>query len=256
MTSRIHPKRRDAIILLNEAGWTDVEIGHALNAKSSSIWRYRTRFGLDTVPSKYRPKIVHDEALELYEMGLSDSEIARKFGASRSAISVWRKRNGLERNNEILPPPTPDVQKQIKKMLVAGASRAKISEKFGVSVAYLSRFRGKMKQDGLRKRGMTDASIRAKLRADRTLMPRLNKAIGGNVPLHIREHAVHDMYCDLFDCVLSLDQIEKRAPSYRSAAFKMCGDTWSHSRLDEEDENGLSLMDTLTNDEWDPQEGW
>ena len=48
------------------------------------------------VTRHYR-RINPKEAMELFEQGLSDREIAYKIGVTPTSVREWRKRNGLER---------------------------------------------------------------------------------------------------------------------------------------------------------------
>lgn len=43
----------------------------------------------------------HNERLRLYEMGLTDVDIARAVGRSNSAIQNWRSQNGLKRQTQV-----------------------------------------------------------------------------------------------------------------------------------------------------------
>ena len=43
-------------------------------------------------------KIDNERAMSLYRDGARDSELARLFGVSESAVGQWRKKNGLDKN--------------------------------------------------------------------------------------------------------------------------------------------------------------
>lgn len=52
--------------------------------------------GVVTVIQSERPKWRHhDEMMELYLQGMTDSEIGKKVGVSTSMVNQWRKRNQL-----------------------------------------------------------------------------------------------------------------------------------------------------------------
>ena len=54
------------------------------------------------LPEKQPPKRIDpDRALELYNKGLCDSEIAKEFGTTRNAVTVWRKKNSLPLNVKV-----------------------------------------------------------------------------------------------------------------------------------------------------------
>lgn len=44
---------------------------------------------------KYRPRINPEIFRESYNLGLTDSEIAAKFGRDKTSVYQWRKKNGL-----------------------------------------------------------------------------------------------------------------------------------------------------------------
>lgn len=245
MVKRKHSKRTEAIFLLNREGWNDTEIADAFGSNSRAIWALRKRNGVPAVGTKYGAKIDQAEAVRLHGAGWSDGRIARHFGADQSAVTKWRKRKGLPPNFLGVRHLSDETRKGVRKLLSHGATRAKVQERFGVAKKTSTTIRAKMKPEGLRKTGITDRALRARLRKLDRLLERLENAIGANTPAHIREHAVYDMYGDLFECVLSIDDIERRAPSYRAAAYEMCGDEWSHTRLDRVDDEGLSAMDLL-----------
>ena len=48
-----------------------------------------------------RAKFDEEMCLRLYREGLSDNQIARHFGLSKTPIASWRKRNGLAANGSL-----------------------------------------------------------------------------------------------------------------------------------------------------------
>lgn len=102
-----------------------------------------------------------------------------------------------------------------------------------------------MTDEGLRKSGVNGSSIRKSIINDPKLPQRIETAIGSRVPADIRMDAVNQMYVELLDGLLRPDQIESVAHKYRSKAFEMAGFNYSTRSIDEQDENGLSLADTL-----------
>ena len=96
--------------------------------------------GLEKVPvSKYDPRvptgqslIVMDEelAMELYEQGHSDCEIAKRVGVNHNCIWRWRRRKGLKSNMK-----QRYAERDARRMAlyVAGASDQEIADAEGVS---------------------------------------------------------------------------------------------------------------------------
>lgn len=84
----------------------------------------------------------HEMRLELYNMGLSDKEIAEKVFVTQSAISGWRRKNGLKTNN-----PRPIVtRKTEEKMLFlykSGLSDREIGNCVSLSKPTVQRWRQK-----------------------------------------------------------------------------------------------------------------
>ena len=184
-------------------------------------------------------------ALALYDVGASDNEIAAALGASQSGVCRWRKRHGLARracNDNRL---TASQIRQAQKMLRNGATKAQVAAELAVSVNPIDRIRRGMKADGLRQWGWTNAVNRKAVIEDPTILKRITKAIGSNVPPDIRMDAVNDMYLELLEGKLPVSQIESAAPRFRSRAFSMGNYNYSTRSLDEEDENGFTLADRI-----------
>lgn len=80
------------------AGASDPEIGAPAGVGAATIGAWRRAAGLPpnrTAPSRPAPGVL-EERRRLVEAGLSDGEIARREGGvSRSAITHWRRQEGL-----------------------------------------------------------------------------------------------------------------------------------------------------------------
>jgi transposase len=246
----------DAIEILNREGWNDSQIGTALGSSSKAIRAMRKRRGIASVDTKYAPKIDHSKAFELYREGWSDGQIARHFGAHQTGVWRWRERHGLPPNVEQSPRMGKEDKRKIDKLLGRGMSARKACKRSGFSRGSIMRRSRKRKLEGRRATGITDRVLLKKIEDTTAIMSRIQSALGVKLPADILEQASQEMYCDLIDCALDADLIERRAASYRNEAFAMCGSKYGAVRLDEPDENGLTLLDTLTNDQWDPETGW
>lgn len=65
---------------------------------------------------------------ELYRLGLSDSEIGRRAGVTRSAIYLWRKKNGLASNVAYAP----IEESNARELYDAGCNDSEIARQVGV----------------------------------------------------------------------------------------------------------------------------
>lgn len=78
--------------------------------------------------------------LELYNMGLSDKEIAEKVFVTQSAISGWRRKNGLKTNN-----PRPIVTRKVEEKMLflykSGLSDREIGNCVSLSKPTVQRWR-------------------------------------------------------------------------------------------------------------------
>ncbi|WP_324740106.1 hypothetical protein U8326_10050 [Tsuneonella sp. CC-YZS046] len=102
-----------------------------------------------------------------------------------------------------------------------------------------------MDKKGLRPSGVSGQSLRKAVIREENLPRRIEKAIGLHVPRDIRMDAVNEMYLQLLDGKLPLTEIESSAARFRSRAFEMAGFNRSTRSLDEANDNGLSLTETL-----------
>lgn len=84
----------------------------------------------------------HEMRLELYNMGLSDKEIAEKVFVTQSAISGWRRKNGLKTNN-----PRPIVTRKVEEKMLflykSGLSDREIGNCVSLSKPTVQRWRQK-----------------------------------------------------------------------------------------------------------------
>lgn len=84
----------------------------------------------------------HEERMELYKLGLSDGEIARRLFTTRSAILQWRRKYGLVRN---CTRGRGDVDhKKLLKAIKEGASAKDAAEEAGCSEATARRLMKKL----------------------------------------------------------------------------------------------------------------
>lgn len=198
------------------------------------------------MPSEnFVPKIDSVRALAMYDAGASDNAIANAFGVTRSGVCYWRRRHGLRRvacNDDRL---TPSQIRQAKNMLRNGATRAQVAAYVGISSSSVQEIRREMDQKGLRQSGINGPSIRNAVIADKGLPRRIEKAIGLHVPRDVRMDAVNEMYLELLEGKLPVAEIERSAARFRSKAFEMAGFNRSTRSLDEANDNGFSLTETI-----------
>lgn len=242
MPSTANQQRDEAVKILNGLGWTDTIIAKAINVSAQSVRNCRLRNNISATVRHNR--IDNKAALDLHDKGLNDNEIAKQLGVDTSAVCKWRRRRSLpaQSNNQ----PLTDEQKRLaRKMLREGATKARVAEAVGCSKETIRSIRSAMSTEGLRRTGLTDRSITASIRDDPNIWSRIEKAIGRINPSHIREDAVHEMYADVLEGKLPVNLIEAKASRYRSRAYNMCGFRFGSISLNAENDNGLTLAETI-----------
>ena len=102
LPSNWRKSREEKRLEMYHNGHTDFAMAKIEGVEISTIAKWRKKYGLsaNNVKSKSpkRRKNTYKKRMELYNKGLSDSEIAKKVGITTSGIESWRKRNGLEPN--------------------------------------------------------------------------------------------------------------------------------------------------------------
>lgn len=88
-----------------ELGLTDGQIASVFNVDIDIICDWRTNFGLDRnqveVESNLNKKKDENKLKKaLWELGLTDQQLANIFLVSKSTISYWRNKNGLQCNDK------------------------------------------------------------------------------------------------------------------------------------------------------------
>lgn len=250
----IQELRERAFLVLYEAGWSDTNVARILHAGASTIRQWRETRGLPRNKG-INVKIDDVEARRMYDAGENDHQIARRFGMDPSGVVLWRQRMGLP-SKYVCNRLTAEDTRKAKKMFKLGATFRHVADELGIEgIGGLQNLRRKIDHPGLRRHGITNSMIRARVLKDPTVQGRIDRAIGPRVPTDIRLDAVSDLYVDVLEGRVSADFIEQQAPSYRNRAYDMCGSRYGARSLDEENDNGLSLGDMLADpDAWDSME--
>lgn len=238
-------ERWRAFRLLYDDEWSDSAIARVTKTAMMTVAKWREREGLKPLYLAHNPKIDDAEARLMHAEGASDGEIARHFKVTQSGATRWRQRAGLEPNFDAPYSHGPDVRKRARKMLCRGAARIQVADEFGIHKETVARWRRKITNPGLRPQGLTTRCIRVQVLKDGTLQARIAKALGSSLPKEVKDEAVMSMYVDALDGRLLVGLIEREAPAYRSAAFAICGSNYGPRSLDEENEDGWSLLSTI-----------
>lgn len=248
MANRYPPERDDAFLSLYESGWSDRKIAQAFSVSPPAVAYWRTKVGL---PAQQRARLIdEEEGRQMHSDGASDPDIASRFGVTQSSVVRWRQKRGLPAN--ITKPELDEAaDRKIRKMLAQGASSSAIQRAVGHSKPAILARRKQVRSAHLRQTGVSDKALR--LRADKQpdLIQRIREAVGEGIPVSVRDHAVMDLFGDLYDGLLVEGAIESAAPSYRSRAYAMCGSSYEHSRLDAETDDGRRLIDTIADENWE-----
>lgn len=230
---------------LHDNGWSAAAIARVLQVGEDSVRRWVISDGLEPNLTKFRPKFDALIAIEMYQAGASDGEVARRFGATQSGATRWRQRRGLEANFGPNPPLHPQIARSARRMLADGASRRQVADAHDIRcLSTVQKLRRRMDPRGLRPSGLTNASIRSQVLKDKTILPRISKAVGRQLPVDVKHDAVSALYLAVLDGLLRRDLIEERAPRFRARAFAMNGHDYSHRSLDD-DTAGWSMLDRL-----------
>lgn len=193
----------------------------------------------------FTPKIDNVQALAMYCDGASDAVIARAFGVTPRGAAQWRERCRLPAGPSKSTCLPKEQIRRAKSLLKGGFTIMQVAAEVGISDFSVKRIRREMKTKGaFEGRGNVQAQ-RSLVQRDASLPSRIEKAIGLRVPRDIRMEAVNDMYLALLEGRITLDQIESAAPRFRSRAFSMTCFNYSGPSLDEDNDNGLSLAETL-----------
>lgn len=235
---------KDAFLILHSAGWSGAAIGRVLNLSENTVRRWQVAEGLETNITTYSPKFDDEIALALYNNGASDFDIARHFGATPSGALRWRRRKGLERNFDPTPSLPPHITRSARRMLFEGASRRQVADAHDIrGLCTIQKIRRKMPRQGLRPTGITNATIRAKILKDRTILPRISKAVGMRLPVDVKHDAVSGLYVAVLEGLVRADLIEEKAARFRAKAFSLNGHDYRHRSMD--DGEGRSWIDQL-----------
>lgn len=247
MQIKVSELRLKALRDLHSLGWNDKDAAEIFAVSGPTIRKWRGILGLG--PNLRYNRVDQVRARELYDAGESDRAIARALEVDPSAITLWRQKLGLK----VRPHPSrlsDEKRRAARKLLRQGASSPAVMAEIGCCKKTVMRLRKAMQKEPLRKGGANDKSTRIRVMRDPTIRLRMAAAIGDQVPQDIRNDAIADMYLDVLEGRLAIDQIERRAGTYRSKAFDMCGSKFGAVSLDAENEDGLTLLDTLADDSW------
>jgi hypothetical protein len=102
-----------------------------------------------------------------------------------------------------------------------------------------------MSDTGLRQTGITNRTIRAQVLGDKSIMPRIEKAVGPRIPSDVRHEATIGLYTAVLGGWIAAKFIEKEAPRFRNAAWSMCGSDYGLRSLDAVNDEGWRLGDAL-----------
>lgn len=238
--------RREAFAILHGVGWSDGRIGRALHTSPKTVRNWRIAAGLEPTETPYSAKIDDRLALEMYYCGDSDGQIAKTFGATQSGVTRWRWRKNLPPNFERAAPISKVSKRRAKSMLRLGATKRQVAEAIGArSVESIRRIRREMADTGLRRHGLTNRSIRARVLKDRSIYHRIETAIGSGLASDVKCDAVDELYLAVLDGLVDERFIEQEARRYRSRAINLAGSPYGPRSLDSQNETGWSLCDIL-----------
>lgn len=240
MVNKATDLKLQAVSDLHSLGWTEQNIAELLDVSKRTVAAWKKNLKIE--PRFNRIDSAHAQAL--YEAGESDCSIARLLSVDQSSVTSWRQKRGLPTKRPRIRY-SDDEKQAARKLLKQGASSNAVMSEIGCSKRTALSLRQSIPSSNLRKVGLTDKIVRQQIASNNSITTRISQAIGCKLPRDIRDDAIAEMYADLFEGRLSIDQIEARAASYRSRAYGMCGSKYGAISIDAEDENGLTLADRL-----------
>jgi len=178
------------------------------------------------------------ERRALYAQGLNDTEIAKRQGVTPSAILYWRRRQGLPRVADGYGTPGP-----MRRLLYnMGWWDSAVARLQGSSIKTAKDWRKRYAPD-LRPSGRTGQGRKE----IESWQLRVVKAIGFSLPRDIAADAAAALMLAVIEGEVAIDEIERSARAFRSAALTEYASAFGPRSLDVELPNsqGLRLIDTL-----------
>lgn len=195
-------------------------------------------------------KINTQEALKLYNQGMSDGDIARHFGVTQSGATYWRQRQGLKPNvpATTLPQLSDEKRRKARKLLREGLTLEQVAREVGCGKRTVGKIRSKMKADDrLRKSGKILTGTRNTARKDAAaILDELKAATRRITDMSIRDDTMGEMFLAIMEGRLKRNQIKAEARRYSGKQVGLWQSPWAPISIDEElEEDGLRLIDLI-----------
>ena len=200
-------KRNEALARqLYDEGLHDSEIGRELGVRGHAVYRWRKENQLPAnlrkpLPDRSSEALAqrHQQMLDLWWQGKTDSEIALAVDLSRSTVCSWRRRNGLDLNPAQRGNPIRWDQKVAMDLYKAGATDSQIGRAVGVNSGAIFSWRRKHglpankyqptpfvrqrtvdleRLQQLYEQGMPDIAIAEELKISRNYVAKLRQKLG------------------------------------------------------------------------------
>lgn len=236
--------RRDAFLVLYQAGWADSRIGAALRARWQTVRAWREARGLPSHFSSHSNAMDQGRALELYRSGASDSAIASELGASPSGVLYWRRRNKLAPHGNPRQVGSAE-RRSILRSLEMGATIIHIAKATGRCKKTIRDLRDSCKSREFPRHDGNKTKLDRRALGDPSITKRIAAALGNDMPLDVRDDARSEMYVAVLSGDLAADLIEKYAAHYRRKAWDMSGHSFATRSLDEQLFEGVTLSDVI-----------
>jgi len=184
------------------------------------------------------------ERRALYDLGLNDADIGRRQGVDRSAVCMWRKRNGL----------VPNASDRLSQDNVSPMRRLLHNMGWGVgSIAQFQRVSPETVKDWRTRNGLTLNREKTRLSEHqktaqlKALQRRVVRSIGSWLPFDIAADAAAELMLAVIEGDVPLNEIEKQGRLFGNRALREYANPFSTRSLDEErpDHEGLRPIDML-----------
>lgn len=185
------------------------------------------------------------DRMDLYNQGLSDTEIARMQNVDRSAVCMWRNARGLPTNSMAGTEAKAMLSKGRKFLYDLGWGDNGIAWQQRVTKTTVRRWRRTHALAANRPPVRTFK--KDKVHQLQALQRRVVRAIGTRLPFDIAADAAADLMLAVVEGTVPISQIEKQARTFGNRALDQYANGFRQSSLDEDIQNaeGLRKIDML-----------
>lgn len=246
--SRIDNRRE-----LYDQGLSDGEIAKRCGIHRTGVVHWRKKAGL---PNNGKVRQVKAEAAllelrRLYDLGMSDSAIARQTDSDQGSVTRWRAKAGLPPHTVCLSRGYLTSEARARRMVLYQLrwSDHAIAAYEGVALSVIWGWR---KRIGLAPNFATGVTQKRNPRPGiDSLLARIRQAIGRGLPRDIADDAVMDLLEAVLSGAIPIAQIEASARKFGNRTLDAYASKWGTRSLDEDlsdDGGGFRMIDLIADE--------